>query len=1676
MLPEPFTPSFDESERESERARLFEILIAANASESVEALAAYCLDTLGLVVPFRAGFFMLCESEPARLTLVMPRHVPLELQNTLRALVMPPEFHEALGDVDAMAPLAERIRELLQPHRLADPLIVSLRTAQVNVGVLVLANDLHPELRAVWQTEVEARQEFLSLVGTVLGAAFKRILKHEKLSAEARGVSEFLNQAEDGYWQTDGQGRITIVNSAALRTLKRPADEVLGKRIDELSDADPKGLREIRERVRREGRVRDFVLQVRASDGELRTIRESLLATRDAQNNITGIHGIFRDITEQQSTQRALERSNHELGLLHELATRLNNTIGKLEALNAALDLIVSLTHADAIGIVLIHPTEGHYDLVAHRGLAPELVEAYSYAPFDRAIYEPGFDPETTWNLIEYIVLTRRTLTMADFQAMPRFGVRPIVAFGYQSLLAFPMNFDAQVYGVVMVGARAPDHFDEHTIQVVGGISAQLGLALRNQELVADLQRQVWQMKAVTQTGRVIQHAPSAEKGLPQVVREIRQTLHASYVVLHLLRQDFFEIVTASDTRESRRTFPIAAYERRLLESDAPLIVNDIEKGENDPEQGEILKRLQMRAAVGVRLFAHPTTLGILFVNQDTPREWAPDELQLIQTFAQQIAYALENKRLLDETKQQLLELQALAQVGHLISSALLPDEALLPVAEEIARVLHADYVSFHLREGNILLLIAESQETNAPRSLPILPHQYRILDELDITRVNDRNVDAITSQQSDYLKRFDLTADLGVPLVAGQKALGILYIAQQRAHMWTDDETRLAQTFAQQIASALTNARLLRESQMQVKELVALSRSAHLISMSRSPEHALPQAARELGRVLGADYVGFHLIEGANLREMTDAGYRLWNLVYPIQAYQLPIIEHFQKIVVHDRERDARDETSRAVLERYNIMADVAVPLVSRNRTLGILFVSQFKARRWQPGEVRLIETYAQQIAGVLDNVRLLNEGEARLHALDRLAVFNEIAVMLPDEPEIIELALNAGKDLLGADLMTIILMEDETLGTAKNSNGKVVDPQPPPITPRIRRILDAKMPYVYDPAQDDEPDGDMRARAAFHHVQICLFVPIVTANQIIGLLNFGFQSAHVFTEEEKQLAQSAANQLAMAFTNARLIRAQKRQIQNLTDHSKFSLWCGTVHNSETLQRQAIEQICKMLEAQAGSVRLVRGDFLAPGARYGYREREMQALPIPLDEYLKQVLTPRKVRAISDLQNEPNLPPRWYEHIAREGFRALLSVPMSTEHHLIGMLTLFHDEVHTWDPLEIQFAETLANTLALALANAELMERAERKSDELRATIDSVFSGVMTTNKEGVIQTWSSKAQEITGMSEQEMLGKRWHLEGARVGEARRDDRLILEAMADNQVRFSIAPRYWAHPMGRELSLREVAAPLHDHLGNVRGAVLAFWDRAQEQEGERAKIDFINEVAHEMGNKLSVMILGAQQLLRPTLTEKRRAQYTQVIADMRGDLEIFHERFMAFQRERVREDIQESEINLRDMVQERLAPLRAAKTGHRFQVGGTFDFVLADQHRLQVVLENLFTNAIKYAPARSVISIRARLPAADQLVLSIHNRGEPIPIELQPHLFERWQRGDTDIPGTGLGLWLVQTKLFEMGGEISFESSARGGTTFFVTLRRRVQSLTPTDSHSNLRGGPDAAEGGETA
>jgi NtrC-family two-component system sensor histidine kinase KinB len=115
-----------------------------------------------------------------------------------------------------------------------------------------------------------------------------------------------------------------------------------------------------------------------------------------------------------------------------------------------------------------------------------------------------------------------------------------------------------------------------------------------------------------------------------------------------------------------------------------------------------------------------------------------------------------------------------------------------------------------------------------------------------------------------------------------------------------------------------------------------------------------------------------------------------------------------------------------------------------------------------------------------------------------------------------------------------------------------------------------------------------------------------------------------------------------------------------------------------------------------------------------------------------------------------------------------------------------------------------------------------------------------------------------------------------------------------------------------------------------------------------------------------------------------------------------------------------------------------------------SFVAVYVDGERIERVLTNLITNALKYSPADTPVVVRAE-QREDETVISVVDQGDGIPPEELSRLFQRFTRGRAgpkmDIGGLGLGLYIARLIVEAHGGRMWVESAVGDGSTFSFAL-----------------------------
>lgn len=241
---------------------------------------------------------------------------------------------------------------------------------------------------------------------------------------------------------------------------------------------------------------------------------------------------------------------------------------------------------------------------------------------------------------------------------------------------------------------------------------------------------------------------------------------------------------------------------------------------------------------------------------------------------------------------------------------------------------------------------------------------------------------------------------------------------------------------------------------------------------------------------------------------------------------------------------------------------------------------------------------------------------------------------------------------------------------------------------------------------------------------------------------------------------------------------------------------------------------------------------------------------------------------------------------------------------------------------------------------------------------------------------------------------------------------------------------------------------------GHQGGAVVVARDVTQLRELDRLKNAFVSVAAHELRNPLSTMkawlhmSLGAEQPAAP----ERTRRVLEGIARQTEKMERLVDDLLDVSRLSVgRMHLQRRLLDLSEVAAAVLAQVAATSNGHRFTLDASGSVtVFADETRLEQVLTNLLTNAVRYSPDGGAIRLAVGVDA-DDAVVEVRDEGVGIPPEQLQRVFERYYRAPPDLrlgaDGLGVGLWICHELVAMHGGRIEVESHVGRGSTFRVRL-----------------------------
>ncbi len=243
--------------------------------------------------------------------------------------------------------------------------------------------------------------------------------------------------------------------------------------------------------------------------------------------------------------------------------------------------------------------------------------------------------------------------------------------------------------------------------------------------------------------------------------------------------------------------------------------------------------------------------------------------------------------------------------------------------------------------------------------------------------------------------------------------------------------------------------------------------------------------------------------------------------------------------------------------------------------------------------------------------------------------------------------------------------------------------------------------------------------------------------------------------------------------------------------------------------------------------------------------------------------------------------------------------------------------------------------------------------------------------------------------------------------------------------------------------------------------ALVIHQDVSLLKEAEYFKDEFIGIAAHELRQPLTVLKVAVGMLMRQTAQGHgpRLALWQQ---EMIGDLDVATDRLVHLTDDLLDASrLQAGQLvlhctstDLVSLVQRVVTRFQKTTTRHQMTLHADPPTLQAtiDPQRIEQVLSNILTNAIKYSPLGGPVHVTLAAFAADNEVeIQVQDKGLGIPRHQQARIFGRFMRADnaqaTGISGTGLGLYLCHELVEQHAGRLWFESEEGKGTTFFLRL-----------------------------
>ena len=286
---------------------------------------------------------------------------------------------------------------------------------------------------------------------------------------------------------------------------------------------------------------------------------------------------------------------------------------------------------------------------------------------------------------------------------------------------------------------------------------------------------------------------------------------------------------------------------------------------------------------------------------------------------------------------------------------------------------------------------------------------------------------------------------------------------------------------------------------------------------------------------------------------------------------------------------------------------------------------------------------------------------------------------------------------------------------------------------TERMMRLATSKQPFqVADLLADEYRDDafDAKAFVALSGARTILAVPLLKEDQLVGAIVIYRREVQLFSEKQVEVVENFAAQAVIAIENARLLNELRQSLEQQTATSQvLQVISSSPGNLKEVFATILENTTRICEAKFGALYLNEGDGFRATAMHNappaYEEARAGIVHPPPSTTLWRAANTKQAVQIADVMLERGYiegDPFNVSAVALGGYRSVFRVPMLHEDKLVGVITIFRQELRPFTEEQISLVQNFAAQAVIAMENARLL-------NELRATSLAIRADLLATS-----------------------------------------------------------------------------------------------------------------------------------------------------------------------------------------------------------------------------------------------------------------------------------------------------------------------------------------------------------